>query len=204
MRGYGSVKLGKCYFRPYCINCVIGLVAYELVLPECAQIHPVFHVSKLNPFHGTSTTELLTLDSSVTRTLVELRPSRILDHRILHIGKGDIHQFLVKWEGLPSLKVTWEDVTSFRKSYPNSNLEDKVVNVGEGNNTTRSSTIEGHGVNTPIETSEVVNHVGSSNSYRPKIPRPKCTRKVPNHLNDFIYDLLKVAITLFMHMISLL
>lgn len=51
--GRGPPKLAKRYVGPFRVLRVIGAVAYELDLSAEAQVHPVFHVSKLRPFHGT-------------------------------------------------------------------------------------------------------------------------------------------------------
>nr|KYP74287.1 Retrotransposable element Tf2 [Cajanus cajan] len=47
-----SQKLAKRYYGPFQIRRCIGSVAYELLLPDTARIHPVFHVSLLRPYKG--------------------------------------------------------------------------------------------------------------------------------------------------------
>nr|KYP72870.1 Retrotransposable element Tf2 [Cajanus cajan] len=47
-----SQKLAKQYYGPFRVHRRFGLVAYELLLPETARIHPVFHVSLLRPYKG--------------------------------------------------------------------------------------------------------------------------------------------------------
>ncbi|MCI29774.1 hypothetical protein A2U01_0050983, partial [Trifolium medium] len=65
LRNRASPKLNKRYFGPYQISKVINPVAYELVLPPAARIHPVFHVSKLKPYKGPPPTIIPELDPSV-------------------------------------------------------------------------------------------------------------------------------------------
>lgn len=135
IRGSHSTKFAKRFFRPYQILRRIGSVAYELILPAEARIHPVFHISKLKPFFGTPPSIVPVLDESVTETLVPLHPAQLLGARKLQTSKGTVLQVLVQWEGLSSAENTWENWKELLESYPNCNLEDKIVLDGVGNDT---------------------------------------------------------------------
>jgi hypothetical protein len=43
----GEEKLQPCFFGPYRITRRVGVVAYELEIPQSSRIHNVFHVSCL-------------------------------------------------------------------------------------------------------------------------------------------------------------
>lgn len=133
LRGHQSPKLAPRYFGPYQVARVIGMVAYELVLPAGARIHPVFHISKLKPFHGPPPSQLSPIPPSIDSTRVHLQPSNIIGKRVVHTVNGTKEQLLVSWDTLPASEATWEHTLAFKESYPNYNLEDKVVLQGLGN-----------------------------------------------------------------------
>lgn len=126
VRGAASPKLSKRFFGPFKVLHAIGKVAYELELPPEARIHNVFHVSKLKPFHGLPPTQAPVLPPSATSTQWELKPLKILGHRVLRTDKGDYSQLLIQWDGLSVDEATWEDKATFHNSFAVDNLEDKV------------------------------------------------------------------------------
>ncbi|GJZ28322.1 reverse transcriptase [Tanacetum coccineum] len=96
---------GKSFYEPYEIVERIGKVAYRLALPVTSKIHPVFHVSILKLFIGTSS---------------EMN------------GKYE-RQVLVQWAGRSPKEATCEWLTDFQSTYSTCNLEDKVVSEDGGN-----------------------------------------------------------------------
>ena len=56
-----------------------------------------------------------------------LTPLAILDSRLITRHGQDFPQILVQWFSLPFEDATWEDYHNFKATYPDYNLEDKVV-----------------------------------------------------------------------------
>ena len=84
------IKLSPCFYGPFLIVSKIGTVAYKLELPSSTKLHPVFHVSCLKPFHGTS----VSIEPSLpvlTQGELQPLPKVILDSRFIH----NTHQVLV-------------------------------------------------------------------------------------------------------------
>jgi transposase InsO family protein len=126
VRGRTSPKLSKRFFGPYKILRVIGPVAYELELPPEARIHPVFHVSKLKPFHGVPPTTTPALVSDLVGTQIALAPSAILGTRVLQTPQGPRQQLLIQWGDMDASDATWEDLEVIKRDFPSFDLEDKV------------------------------------------------------------------------------
>lgn len=132
-----ALKLAKRYFGPYPILEKIGAIAYRLELHAGCRIHPVFHVSLLKPFVGPATTTTpinpLPVTSDGSPSLV---PLVIISSRTILCSGNPEAQVLVQWQGLPPDAATWESLTFFRASFPDFHLEDKVVFVDGGVDTT--------------------------------------------------------------------
>jgi hypothetical protein len=125
-------KLGMRYFGPFVICEKIGQVAYKLLLPPEARIHPVFHISQLKQLKGQTTDPYLPLPLTTHELGPILQPIAILQKREIMRNEQTIAQVKIQWEGLTDKEATWEDVADITASYPNFNLEDKVVFKGEG------------------------------------------------------------------------
>jgi hypothetical protein len=118
-----STKLDSKKLGPFKILEKIGSVNYRLQLPKESCLHPVFHISLLEPANGTTP----------VATNTELQPEnepdiyeveKILDRRL--VGKQE--QYLVKWQGYEHTDNTWEPVKNlncpellrtFRQQHPN-------------------------------------------------------------------------------------
>ena len=101
-------KLAPRNYGPFTITHQLGPVTFKLQLPRQYRVHPVYHASKLIPYH--------------TDTIAQCNPSKpdpitvegndeyevetVLDSRI-HYGYV---QYLVKWKGYPDSKNSWEPV----------------------------------------------------------------------------------------------
>jgi hypothetical protein len=88
---------------------------YRLALPPSWKIHPVFHVSLLQPALLNTDLHLVATDNNrpppdVINGEEEYEVEMILDHR----GGKRCRQYLVKWRGYPVSDATWEPKTSLR------------------------------------------------------------------------------------------
>jgi hypothetical protein len=99
-------KLDKVKVGPFFISKQISAVNYRLDLPKDAKIHPVFHISLLEPadprtpvqkdFHYQADGE------------DEWEVEKIVQHR----NRDDGDEYLVKWSGYPESESTWEPATN--------------------------------------------------------------------------------------------
>jgi transposase InsO family protein len=99
-----SKKLDHRRFGPFKVDKKIGERAYRLKLPTTWKIHPVFHVSKLLPYHRDDTTTSTPPPPDIVEGEPQQEIEDILDQRT---RRGKL-QFLVKWRGFPMEENEWK------------------------------------------------------------------------------------------------
>jgi transposase InsO family protein len=93
-----SKKLDHVRVGPFEIDKVVGPVNYRLRLPNDAKVHPVFHISLLEPADPRTPV--------ATKFYYELEEENEFEvERILKCKGG---QYLTKWKGYPDSENTWE------------------------------------------------------------------------------------------------
>ena len=122
-----SRKLAERRSGPFKVLAKIGTHAYRLELPSSwKSIHPVFHVSKLNPYHeDPEQPNHPQPPPDIVEGEPEWEVEAILGSKIIR----NQLQFLVKWKGWPDSENSWEPeanvenatelVEAFYKEFPN-------------------------------------------------------------------------------------
>lgn len=167
-----SQKLSKRFYGPFRILRRIGSVAYELELPSTARLHPVFHISLLKHCHGQPETQLSPLSLQPPPRLSQPTPLRILGLRRVPTEKGEQEELLVQWTGSDPTEATWESRSTFAKTYPQFDLEDKIFLRECGNDTVCA----------------IPQVKGGPSSVGPMNDEGRPIRAVrrPGHLNDYV------------------
>ena len=99
-----SAKLDHKFLGPFSIDTIINPVTVHLSLPpSMSQLHPVFHVSLLEPYRGSPSRNQPPAPIIINDDL-EYEVERLLDRR----GTGKNRHYLVKWTGYPIWDTTWE------------------------------------------------------------------------------------------------
>ena len=103
-------KLSEKYLGPFFIQEAINPVAYKLKLPSSTRLHPVFHVSLLQPYHGSTIPGRTQPNPSPLMLDEEGQPifevEFIADCRRVRSQL----QYLVHWKGYSMEERTWEPV----------------------------------------------------------------------------------------------
>ena len=108
-----SRKLDQTKLGPFKILKKQGPVTYRLKLPKTMRIHPVFHVSLLEPTpNPVQYQDPIELHPETEEPMWEVE--RILDHRETRQGT----KYLVKWKGFGPEENTWEPIIHFGNSEP--------------------------------------------------------------------------------------
>jgi hypothetical protein len=108
----------------------IGVVAYELELPQGSRIHNVFHVSCLKKAIGQHIILIETLPPMDEEGQLVLIPKEILEVREKRLRKRSIKEYLIRWKDLPIEDAMWETEQMVRETGLEL-LEDKQFQAGE-------------------------------------------------------------------------
>ena len=113
-------KLAERFCGPMKILEVISPWVYRLELPPSLKIHPVFHVSKLRPYHKDNgqfaRPERVRPPPLLVDGQAEFEVERIIDKRIRRIGRASRIEYLVKWKGYNNYENTWEPLTNLTRA----------------------------------------------------------------------------------------
>ena len=108
-----SEKLDTRFIGPYAITEKINPVVYRLALPANSRIHPVFHVSLLEPrIPPAEDRTPQPIPPVEFRGVVEYFVENILDCKV----KKRQFYYLVQWDGYPASHNSWEPLSNVQNS----------------------------------------------------------------------------------------
>lgn len=108
-----SKKLGPKYIGPFPIEERLGTQAYKLTLPpKYSRIHPVFHVSYLEPYQRRAGAEAPYPGPELVEDQTEWSVEKIVDR-----GRIDgVEKVKVRWEGYPESYDSWEPISAMENA----------------------------------------------------------------------------------------
>ena len=106
----GVHKFTSRYVGPYPVTAVISPVAYRLKLPASMRVHPVFHVSLLQPYRATAAFPGRSPAVRPPPVSVDAKGASYAVEAILAKRYG---KYLVRWRGYGPEDDTWEPKKAF-------------------------------------------------------------------------------------------
>ncbi|GKC48622.1 putative reverse transcriptase domain-containing protein [Tanacetum coccineum] len=120
-------KLNPRYIRPFKILAKVGMVAYQLELPDkLSRVHSTFHVSNVKKCLSDEPLAIPLDEIYVDDKLNFIEePIEIMDHEVKHLKQSRISIVKVHWNSRIGPKYTWERGDQMQKKYPHlfANLE---------------------------------------------------------------------------------
>ena len=113
-------KLAPCYVGPFRVTKRVGVVAYQLDLPQSlSTVHNVFHISQLKKCLRvpTDAIDLETLDLQPGLTYEE-HPIAIFDSDERKVKHSMVKFVKVQWSNHTEDEATWEREDRLRQDYP--------------------------------------------------------------------------------------
>ncbi|KAL4383642.1 hypothetical protein GQ457_15G011340 [Hibiscus cannabinus] len=148
---------------------------YKLDLPESARIHSVFHISQLKPCKGQPTQQVTPIPLLLDTNTSSRVPHAVIKKRTKRIDGQEVEQVLIKWLEDGETCFSWENAQDIAQEWPDLNLEDKVLEIGEGDVVS-----EDHGPQQQVSTAD--NQPQGCQSVR----RSTRERRAPTALADFV------------------
>ena len=121
----GNKKFKPRKLGPYKILEKVTEVSYKLDLPKSLRIHPIVHVSSLEPYCEDNFNRITPAPPPIIiNDEVEYEVEEILDKR-KHYGKI---QYLIKWKGYPLSEASWEPKENLNCDEILRNFNKKFIN----------------------------------------------------------------------------
>ncbi|GLT71300.1 hypothetical protein SLA2020_433310 [Shorea laevis] len=111
--------MGHSNLSPHRLGCISPSASYRRPYSS------VFHVSCLKKKLGNQINPLPTLPPVDGNGEVKPEPEAIIDRRMVHKGRREVTEVLIKWKGASSKDNSWESLWKLRELYPH--LVDKVL-----------------------------------------------------------------------------
>jgi len=111
-----TTKLTARFVGPYPVKRVAGGGAYELQLPHHMKIHPVFHVSALEPYKSSPAQFKARVPARPEPVLVDNAPEFEVEEILAQKTKAGKIWYKVRWKGYPRDEASWEPAKNLKNA----------------------------------------------------------------------------------------